>query len=140
MNTKSRRGSLVLEGAVAIGLVGLALVLLTQTMMARRKIESSLQRKAAALTIASNELERWMAVPWERLNSPATPFSDLSTPASHLLLPEGTVAVEVQDLVDFVPAKEIRVTVKWLGSHGAPLQVELMGTRFQPAAKSEGSP
>src|SRR5688572_24094025 len=112
-----RRGSLLVEVAVAASLVVIALIGVAQLVIVSGRQVRVLDQRRYAAQIAANALERVLARSWNEVT--AERLSELSLSADDLhRLPEGQLKWELELSSEQPPTKRINAEISWRNMAG----------------------
>jgi Tfp pilus assembly protein PilV len=133
-----RGGFSILEMTVALGILGLALLLVAEL---GYQVLTERQRDAArqeALEAAVNALEAARACPWEDL-TPAWAARQHLSESSNQRLYEGRLEVRVEPEASHPQTRRVTVEVHWLLGDSKPARpVRLVGLRSARSAPATG--
>jgi len=119
---RQRRGSLLLEASMAVALLALVFMAVSQLLAVAGRQRREAQWRWQATLEAANVLERVMARPWDELTTDGLAALTLSAQTARRL-PDPRLRVDTQPLPGPPAAKRIRVRLDW---------VNLAGDRGQP--------
>ncbi len=132
-----RRGVLLIEVIAACGLTAVLLALCVQmlslTALERRHIE----RRAIALQVAANLIERASALPFDELSDAKLAELTIS-PEVGKILPQAKSVFTVSDEPGDLPARRVRLEVYWQGRGSreeAPARLTFWAFAPRPAAE-----
>ena len=120
-----RRGSLLLEAAVAVVLLSIVFLAVAHLMAVAGRQRREIQWHSLATLEAANTLERIMIRPWDELTTDGLASLAMSQAAARRL-PEPRLRVDVQPSEGPPPVKRIRVQVDWVNladQRGEPVKL-----------------
>jgi type II secretory pathway pseudopilin PulG len=126
----------LMETAVALAIVAVAMVLVVQIGYWSLRERSSTSARFAAIEEAANILEAARATPWEALNADWAESQRLPDELADQL-PEASVAVTVEPVESRPFVKRVTVALRWKMAEGVEAQplrmVGWFGSRAMPA-------
>lgn len=125
---KPRRGSLLFEITISLGLVAVASVAVTQLVVLAAQQRREAEQVRAATREAANLMERAMTLSFEELSESRLAKWTLSAEAARRL-PSGNLDVSVTEVPGELRQREIRIVVAWRPV-GGPRQIALSAWRF----------
>jgi hypothetical protein len=131
-----RRGGMLMEATVALGMIGVAAVLLAQFVVAADAQRRIAHQRRAALDEVANRLERAALVPWKDLSASAIEAAPLPEEVRQRL-PGAKLTASVTDEGKPALARKIRISIVWQNRAGVEMEpVVLAAWRF-PDAEAE---
>lgn len=127
MNLESRRrGTIYIEGLIAVTLVLSMLAMVAQLIFFASRQRNDIDQMRLATQEAANVLERLLVVPWDELNEQRIGRITVSAAGAERLQ-EPEIRISITDARDeFVAAKRLQVEVSWLdrgGQRVVPVQL-----------------
>lgn len=125
-----RRGALLIEATIAVGLVAMAMIAVAQLLAISAQQERRIEQRHVAAQEAANALETALVRTWEDLTSER--LSEIALPAAATSrLADGQLRLNV-DLLDEQPvAKKLIAEVSWKSPTGERDLVRLCAWKFQ---------
>jgi hypothetical protein len=120
---KVRSGSLMLESAMALTLIALALAGVSQLLLLAGKQQRAVEARRLAHREAGNVMERVMVLPATTL-AQAAPAIDISAEMRNAM-PSAKLSIDASP-ADEAGTTEIRVEISWRDANGQAEQVELI--------------
>lgn len=111
-----RRGTMLLEIAISVLLVGMLLAMSVQVFGWTARERRAADRRAAALVEAGNQLDQLTMVSWDELTDKSAEAVKLSDEAT-AILPDAKLEVLLKQSDKDTTSKQITVIIDWLGNH-----------------------
>jgi prepilin-type N-terminal cleavage/methylation domain-containing protein len=132
-----RRGFTLAELTVALGVLGVVLLLVTQVAYLVLRERQRTGAREEALEAAANVLEAARACPWEEL-TPAWAARQRLADVSAGQLPDGRLDVRVEPEPAHRLTRRVTVEVRWSDGDGPERSVRLVGLRSARSAAAGG--
>jgi Tfp pilus assembly protein PilV len=138
-NPIRRRGTIVQEAVVAVGLVTVIMVGVVQLVAAAAQQRRVSDQRAWALREASNAMEQMMAVPWEDVTTESAAKIRPSE-FCRQVLPDPRLEIQVTSADDANDGRKIVVQLDWqitAGKRGEPVQLTAWRYSMRTQAERE---
>ncbi len=134
-SVNSRSGFTLTEMIATFLLLGAAIALIAPFLVSVSRQRLAIEQRQFAIQYAGNVLERYSALPWEKLSPGTQTLAD--APAElHTLLPDLKQSLEITEQAEKPISRQLRVSISWRGQSDVTVKpVQLSAWIFQAEAK-----
>lgn len=134
-SVNSRSGFTLIEMIATFVLLGAAITLTAPFLVSITRQRLAIEQRQFAIQHAGNILERYSALPWEKLSPGSQTLAD--APADlQTLLPDLKQSLEITEHVEKPISRQLRVSITWRGQSDVAVKpVQLSAWIFQAEEK-----
>ncbi|MEI8381317.1 MAG: type II secretion system protein [Planctomycetota bacterium] len=134
-SVNSRSGFTLTEMIATFVLLGAAITLTAPFLVSVSRQRLAIEQRQFAIQHAGNVLERYSALPWEKLSPRTQTLADV--PAElQTLLPDLKQSLEITEQAEKPISRQLRVSITWRGQSDVTVKpVQLSAWIFQAEAK-----